>query len=228
MLTSRGFGEIMINTKFIKGTQGAVKEWDRFAYFYDKDKNKITARIRSSQEEPITALSRKMVSVACVNPDGDLVSFMKLYTNPQRKRIVLDIVYVYKKYRHLGIGAKMLELLPSVIDTSGNMVLGAYLPANYAEDCASGAEFLKEDEMRTAKFYNDFGFKIVGSLALPGAKKKLGLTESDFVFGSTTVKRVVVLTKPINENYFLSGRKLYHKNDFNALSAQTGAEDESV
>lgn len=218
----------MFNTKIVKGAFSVMKEWDRFAYFFDKGNNKITARIRTSQEEPITALSRKMVSVACVNPKGDLVSFMKLYTEPQRQKVILDIVYVYKKFRHLGIGAKMLELLPSVIDTNNNMVLGAYLPANYAEDCAAGAEFLKEDEMRTAKFYNDFGFKIVGSTALPSVKKKLGLSESDFVFGSTTVKKVVVLTKPLNENYFLSGGKLYHKNDFSTSSTQTGAENENA
>ena len=190
-----------------------MKREQQFALFLDKKGKVIKAKIERLTEEPISDKSQIFININCIQSGGELVSYLRLYTVPYAsEKLVLDMIYEYSKFRGQGIGKKMFELLPDAVkDLHKTKLVGAYLPNNYAEDCASGIEFNEKDANVTANFYKRNGFQLIRAKNI-WSNKNIGL--QDFEFGGLSANTIVYLPLPLKQNKYINYNGfLLHKDD---------------
>lgn len=184
------------------------------AFFLDKDKNVIRCDISFYKDKKVD------LTYICINCYQNLeeVAYLKMYTNPYGKQMVLDIIYVYSAHRGKHIGQKMFDLVPYLINNFGcDKLVGSYEPGNYSTDREFGIGFDKiYGTMVTHYFYNKNGFTIVGiNDYLNNIDSYPNINHSDFNLGEVMINDLVVSTIPLkNSNRYISASNtLIHIDD---------------
>lgn len=134
------------------------------------------------------------IDIKTYSEKNEPTGYMQLWFHPN-KRIFLDTVYCYDKYRSRGIASKISNLADFLLrDYIGYIIKGAYEPRQLATDRQNNIYRSQEElNLRASKFYKKCGYQIVSLkefLDKPHLYPELN-KKDDFQFGEELVNFIV-------------------------------------
>ena len=183
---------------------------DRIAFFTDKNGNEINTIYNYYPGKHLR------INTYCGdNPCG----YLYIYFHPN-KRLYLDVIYCYSKFRHTGIGTYMMKLAEYVLrDYSGYLIRGAYEPGFLAVNDSTGVLSSKDELVRNVvNFYCNNDFQIINYIEyVSNPDKYPDVTESDFIL-SEYIESVIVAKKLKEQDFsFFEERKVIFHNSYSEL-----------
>lgn len=184
---------------------------ERMAFFTDKNGNEINTIYNYNPGKHL-----RIDTYCGDNPCG----YLYIYFHPN-KRLYLDVIYCYTKYRHAGIATYMMKLAEYVLkDYNGYVIRGAYEPGQLSTDRSNGV-ICPEEEMRqnAVDFYHHNGYEIINYIDyLNNSAKFPYINESDFILGEDFITSVIVAKKLEEQDYsFFEERKVIFHNSYSEL-----------
>lgn len=169
------------------------------AIFLDKVGNVQTAIISSVIE--------KFINIKVYNQEEVETGYMNFYFHPN-KRIYLDTIYCYDKFRGCGIAKGMSELADYLLQEYNNYIIrGVYSPSQLSTDRENNIMRSNIDlDIRARHFYKSCGYQIVSYqeyLMCPNNYPEITIRD-DFQLGEEIVDKIIVKKVVLRPTYLFT------------------------
>mgnify|MGYP004675908891 CR=1 FL=1 len=161
--------------------------FEKVAFFKDKNSNTNIVLIRIVPKEAIILKS--------YNDKQEETGYLNIYFHPN-KRLFLDTIYCYDKYRGLGIATKLSELVDYLLQDYENYIIrGVYQPSQLSHDRENNISCSKEELIKRANnfYYKNGYFKLSYNEYIKDKGKYPFINEDyDFQLGEELASYIIV------------------------------------